>query len=139
MEIESRPWTVSDQTSRRPRHPEIGLREERSGVRAGVHGFGTRPGPCVDQSYASEAGQTEIPVRPVRGSGTFRGHHAGAKAAGDIYDRRGRTAELGAAVWTIHRVAASPGRGRRAAQALSLWPAHLSRARALGRAVGKPV
>ena len=82
-------------------------------------------------------GKPRFRFDPFPRPGAFRGHAARAKAAGHFHHRRRRAAQLVAAVRPLHRIAASPGRGRPAAQALSLRPAHLPRTGLLGRPFGQ--
>ena len=56
-----------------------------------------------------------------------------SEAAGNFHHRWRRSAQLVAAVWTVHRTAPSAGRGKPAAEALSLWAAHLPGTSLLGR------
>ena len=118
---------------------EIGAREWRAGVCAGIQRFGDGTRHGTEQPSAGINRQAQDSIRSVRRSGTFCGDASAPEEAWDSDHRRWRAAQLVAAVWSVLRAAAPAPWRECGLKALSLRPAHLSRAGLLGRPVRQSV
>ena len=62
------------------RHPEVGVREECAGIRAGLQRFGDRPGCRPAQPHAAQEQHAAAALRSVRRPGILRRHAADSRS-----------------------------------------------------------